>query len=264
RCVQKCLVQNCLRPLVIPKLISDTYATLPGKGTEAALSKLREHLRWYYARNGRDGCVLTMDYHDYFASIPHGRLMDMYSRLGMDERLLGLAGYFVGCFDGDSGLGLGSEISQISAVFYTNPIDHLAKDRLGIHCYGRYMDDSYLIADRPTCEAALAAITEMSADMGLQLNPKSTRITPLTQGFRYLKKRVMLTDTGRTVMRIQRDNIRRERQRLVRNEMMVTDGKMTRESADQSWQSWCAYASRYDAHDTLATMEAHRLNATRR
>ena len=261
RCVQKCLVRYCLRPLVIPKLISDTYATLPGKGTEAALSRLREHLRWYYARHGRDGCILTMDYHDYFASIPHDRLMAMYSRLDMDERLLELAGYFVGCFDGDFGLGLGSEISQISAVFYTNPIDHLAKDRLGIHCYGRYMDDSYLIADRAACEAALDAITAMSTDMGLQLNTKATRITPLTQGFRYLKKRIMLTETGRIVMRLQRDNIRRERQRVMKNELMVAAGEMPRESADQSWQSWCSYASRYDARNTLATMNQHRLEA---
>lgn len=262
RCVQKCLVRYCLRPLVIPKLISDTYATLPGKGTEAALSRLKEHLRWYYARYGREGCILTMDYHDYFASIPHDSLISMYSRLGMDERLLGIVSYFVGCFDGDFGLGLGSEISQISAVFYTNPIDHLAKDRLGIHCYGRYMDDSYLIADRSTCEAALDAITAMSADMGLQLNTKATRITPLNQGFRYLKKRIMITETGRIVMRLQRDNIRRERQRVVKNELMVAAGKMSRESADQSWQSWRSYATRYDARTTLATMDEYRREAT--
>ena len=124
------------------------------------------------------------------------------------------------------------------------------------------MDDSYLIADRATCESALEAITAMSAAMGLPLNTKATRITPLNQGFRYLKKRIMITETGRIVMRLQRDNIRRERQRVVKNELMVASGEMSRESADQSWQSWRSYATRYDARTTLATMDEHRREAT--
>ena len=261
RTVQKCLVRYCLRPLIMPKLIPDNCATLPGKGTEYALSRLKEHLRWWYARHGRDGCVLTMDYHNYFASIDHRILKADLKSLDMDDRLFELAAYFIDCFDGDFGLGLGSEISQVCAVYYASRIDHLAKDRLGFHCYGRYMDDSYLIADRSTCEAALEAITSMSADMGLQLNTKATRITPLNQGFRYLKKRIMITETGRIVMRLQRDNIRRERQRVVKNELMVAAGEMSRESADQSWQSWRSYATRYDARTTLATMDEHRREA---
>jgi len=46
---------------------------------------------------------------------------------------------------GNKGLGLGSQVSQISAVFYPNSVDHFIKDKLGIKTYGRYMDDGYII-----------------------------------------------------------------------------------------------------------------------
>ena len=254
RTVQKCLVRYCLRPLIIPKLIPDNCATLPGKGTEYALSRLKEHLRWWYARHGRDGCVLTMDYHNYFASIDHRILKADLKSLDMDDRLFELTAYFIDCFDGDFGLGLGSEISQVCAVYYANRIDHLAKDRLGFHCYGRYMDDSYLIGGRDDVSEALSLIRRESDALGLELNERATLIRPLTHGFHYLKKRVMLTESGRVVMRLERDNICRERKRILRNEQMVADGLMMRESADQSFESWCAYASRYDAHDTALGM----------
>ncbi len=258
RVVQKCLVRNCLRPLIMPKLIAHSFATLPGKGTEAALAQHKEHLRWWYARHKRDGAIVTMDYHDYFASIRHDALKGMCAALPMDSRLYDLTCYLIDCFDGDRGLGLGSEVSQISAVFYTNPIDHLLKDRLGIHCYGRYMDDSYMIAERSTAREALDAVEGISECLGLRLNSKATQVRPLTQGWHYLKKRVQLTETGRVVMRLERDNVRRARRRAEENALAVPLGFMSAESAAASWQSWEAYASRYDAHRTLQSVRAHR------
>lgn len=202
--------------------------------------------------------MLTMDYHDYFASIDHEILKSDLRALDMDDRLFSLTSYFIDCFEGGKGLGLGSEISQVCAVFYANKVDHLAKDRLGFHCYGRYMDDSYLIGNRDDVREALSLIAIQSAALGLELNAKATLVRPLTHGFHYLKKRVMLTDNGKIVMRLERDNICRERKRIIKNEQMVSEGRMTRESADQSFQSWSAYASRYDAHKTLEEMAEFR------
>lgn len=254
RTVQKCLVHYGLRPLIMPRLIAHSYATLPGKGTEAALKQHKEHLRWWYARHRREGCIVTMDYHDYFASVSHSKLKAIYARLPMDERLYRLTCYLIDCFDGDYGLGLGSEISQISSLLYINSVDHLAKDQLGIHCYGRYMDDAYLIADKRHAQDALDALTAESHRLGLTFNEKATQLRSLTQGWHYLKKRIQLTDTGRVVMRLERENIKRARQRIKRNAERVTAGTMSPESAEQSWQSWLAYARRYDAWNTVNVM----------
>ena len=259
RMVQKCLVRYCLRPLITPKLISANHATLPGHGTETALKQLKEHLRWWHARHGREGGVLVMDYRDYFGSIRHDELKEMYARLDMDGRLHELTCYFVDCFDGDRGLGLGSEISQISAVFYVNRVDHFLKDTMGFHCYARYMDDSYLIGDLDDLAIALGCVENISADLGLTLNPNATVITRLDCGsFKYLKKRVFVSETGRVVMRLDRANVTRERRRIKDNARAVAEGRMSPESEEQSWQSWQAYAAKCDAHRTVQSMAAYR------
>lgn len=203
--------------------------------------------------------MVVMDYHDYFGSIDHAKLIEMYSRLPMDDRLLSLTAYLVNSFDGDRGLGLGSEISQLSAVYYASPIDHLVKDRMRVHCYGRYMDDSYaVLPTREEAEALLAAVRERSAALGLTLNEKVTRIVPLRQGFRHLKKRVSLTETGRVVMRPQRDNMVRERRRLRHNVQAVLDGTMSPESERQSFESWASHCLSLDAHRSVRAMAEYR------
>ena len=259
RMVQKCLVRNCLRPLVLPRLIYDTHATVPGHGTEQALARLKEHMRWHFARHGREGYVVTMDYHNYFGSILHAKLIEMYGRLPMDDRLLGLTAYLINCFDGDAGLGLGSEVSQVSAVFYVSPVDHVAKDRLGVHCYGRYMDDAYaILPTKDEDEELMRAVRAKSDELGLSFNEKVTKIRPLRQGFRYLKKRIGITETGKIVMRPQRDNVVRERRRLRHNVQAVLNGDMKPETELQSWESWKSHCLRLDAHRTVVEMEAYR------
>ena len=259
RMVQKCLVRNCLRPLVLPRLIYDSHATVPGHGSEQALDRLKEHLRWHYRRHGTDGYVLTMDYHDYFGSIGHAHLAAMYARLPMDDRLVRFTRYLIYQFDGDRGLGLGSEVSQISAVFYVSLVDHLVKDAMGIHCYGRYMDDAYAIfPTKADAEEAFSAISRKSSELGLSFNDRMTRIRPLKQGFRYLKKRILLTGTGKVVMRPQRDNVVRERRRLKHNALAVTEGRMSPESEAQSWESWKSHMSKLNARRTVSSMEAFR------
>ena len=258
RAVQKCLVRHCLRPLVMKSLVTCSYATLPGKGTETALKALREHLRWWYARNGRDGGFLAMDYHDYFGTIDHARLKEMYAELDIDGKLMSLVAYFIDCFDGDVGVGLGSEISQISAVRYVSAVDHLFKDRLGFHCYGRYMDDSYAIGSMADLREANREMRELSASLGITLNDKVTGIRRLDGGFRYLKKRILLTETGKVVMRLERKNVAKRRAKVRENAKKVACGEMGAESEAASWQSWESYAKRYDAHRTLQSVSAYR------
>lgn len=48
-------------------------------------------------------------------------------------------------FEGDRGLGLGSQISQIMELLVLNDLDHFIKEKLHIKYYIRYMDDFILI-----------------------------------------------------------------------------------------------------------------------
>ena len=257
RCVQKCLCKYALKPLIVPRLIYDNAATLEDRGTEFAVKRLREHLRWHLARYGRAGGILTMDYHNYFGSIIHGLLLDMLRPLIHDDRVFDLTAYFINCFPGEVGLGLGSEISQICAVFYTNDIDHYLKDTLGIHGCAKYMDDSYTMSESfEELREHWRIVRAMSAEKGLILNDKVTQITPFDGGsFTYLKKRVFVTEDNKIVMRLVPKNITQRRRTTKKHSAMVSEGRMTLEFRQQSFNSWKGYAEKYNSHTSIKRLE---------
>ena len=257
RTVQKSLVQNALRPAILPRLIYDNSASIKGKGTEFALKRLRKHLSHHYRKYGRKGGILIMDYKSYFDSIDHKILLKKLRQIIDDDRTYALTKMFIDCFPGDKGLGLGSEVSQICAIFYPNEIDHYIKERLHIKGYGRYMDDSYIISDDiEYLRYCKVKIEEKLKELKLSLNTKRTQIVRFDKGsFCYLKKRIHLTETGRIVMRLSRSNITRHRRKLKRMNALGVD--MT-----QSHTSWRGYAMKYDSYYTVQRMDEYARRTT--
>lgn len=256
RCVQKSLCQNALRPLIEPRLIYDNSASLPGKGTAFALQRLRKHLWQHFQKHGRAGGILLMDYSNYFGSIDHQILLRMLRDVIADDRIYALTKHFIDCFEGDIGLGLGSEVSQICAIFYPNAIDHYIKEMLRIKGYGRYMDDSYIIhQDLDYLRYCLQEVERMAAGLGLKLNPKRTQIVRLDGRFEYLKKRIHLTDTGKVVMRLTRKNITKRRRLLRKHKEMLDAGRIDFGTIRQSYQSWRGYAAKCDSYRTVRSMD---------
>lgn len=90
-------------------------------------------------------------------------------------------------FDGEVGLGLGSQISQIMELLVLNDLDHYIKERLKIKYYIRYMDDFILIhPDKAYLQYCLCAIHTKINALELLLNRK-TNIQPLRHGIIFLK-----------------------------------------------------------------------------
>lgn len=257
RCVQKSLVKNALRPIIVPRLIYDNSASLKGKGTEFALKRLKQHLAHHYRKYGRKGGILLIDFHDYFGSINHAKLISMFNDVIKDKRIVKLIAYFINAFDGDCGLGLGSEVSQIGAIFYPNKIDHYIKEQLHIKGYGRYMDDSYLISDDiDYLRYCLTVIRKMCEELNITLNEKKTHIVKLNSGgFEFLKKRIFISDTGKIVMRLMRKNITKRRQLIKKHIELYYKGQITFQSLCQSYDSWVGYASHYNAYKTILSMD---------
>ncbi len=258
RVVQKLLSQKVLRPVIEPRLVYYNTASQTGKGTELALKGHVEHLRWHFARYGRRGGILTMDLHDYFGSVPHKPLIDKFCCLLRDERLHYFVGFFINSFDGDTGIGLGSEISQDGAIFYPSDIDKMIQCRLGVHCYGRYNDDSYIIhPDIKYLERCRELIAEKYREHGIAMNPKKTVIRPLTDGWTFLKKRVYLKDTGKIVLRLTYDNIRAERRRIAHMRGEYDARRITDSSILQSYQAWRSYAGKYNSYRVIGEMDRY-------
>jgi RNA-directed DNA polymerase len=132
-------IMNVCEPFFERLQIFDSYACRKGKGTRAALFRVREFSRrypWY----------LKLDVRRYFPSIGHERLKRQLARLFKDPRLLALFEAVIDGFATEPGKGLpiGNLTSQYFANHYLAPLDHFVKERLRVPGYLRYMDDFVL------------------------------------------------------------------------------------------------------------------------
>lgn len=255
RVVQKALSQAVLQPALAHDLIYDNGACIKGKGTEFAIKRLTKHLHDHYRNYGNEGYVLLYDFSGYFDSIPHDKVKAKQHSIFTDEKLLLLADRFIDAFEGDKGLGLGSEICQIHAVAYPSSIDHIAKDKFGIHGYGRYMDDGYAISNsKEELKTLYAAIKAEAKRLGLTINEKKSQIVKLSHGFKFLKTKFMLTKTGRVLRLPWKRSIVRQRRKLKKFRELYEKRKITLEEILNPFYSWLGYMSRKTAHRTVMSM----------
>ena len=201
RIVQKALCKHVLIPILSPSLIYDSGASLKGKGTSFTRRRLMVHLTKYYKEFGNKGYILLMDYHDYFGRINHVILKDLIYKKIYDIELLDLIFFYIDYF-GDKGLGLGSEVSQILAVYYLSEVDHYIKEQLSCKYYGRYMDDSYIIENsKDRLHVIFSEISVLLSRFDIELNPKKLQIRKIDETFVFLKFKYKLSDSGK-VLRI--------------------------------------------------------------
>lgn len=236
RIVQKALCINVLYPTFTRNLIHENSASQKDKGTLFATNTLTKHLRRYYRKYGNKGYILTIDFKKYFENIEHKPLIDYINETFNDRNLANLTISFIKAF-GDKGLGLGSETSQINAIMYPNSIDHYIKSKDKF--YGRYMDDSYIISqDKEFLKELLEELRPMYKGLGILLNPKKTQIISLNRGFKFLKTRFILADTGKVVKRPCRSCVTLERRKLKKQIKLYNQGLLTNKDMKQSFDSW--------------------------
>ena len=258
RVPQKALTQAALVPALYPTLTADNSANLAGRGTSYAVSR-------HWRRHGGDGYVLQIDFEGYFASIKHDSAKEVVAAALDDPRVLALSSSFidaqegnVGNEEGDAdGLGLGSEPNQIIAVSLPNRIDHHVTETCGVEAYGRYMDDIYIIdSDKDKLWGVLSEIEWIAGELGLTINRKKTKITKLSHGFTFLKKKFSYGESGKVVVRPCRDAITRERRKLKKLARMWRRGEISSEAVLQHYQSWRGGMLKLDAHRTVLRMDA--------
>lgn len=252
RFIQKDACTEVLYPVLTHNLITDNGASQKGKGTLFAQQRLVKHLCQYYKRYGKEGYVLTIDFKNYFGSVPHKQLKNLLSKHLKDYRVVKLANDFIDAFDKEKGLGLGSETSQIFAICYVNEIDHFIKDILGVKAYGRYMDDSYIIHhDKNALKGILSRLNFYFEKYGIEINKKKTCIRKLSQGFTFLKTRFYLSESGKIIKKPCRQSITRERRKIKKHYKHYLAGDLTMETINQSYKSWLGSMKRRTARKSV-------------
>ena len=175
-----------------------------------------------------------------------------------DERVLKIIEDAISIYSNgeDSGVGLGSELSQFIALLYANEIDHLIKDKLRFKYYIRYMDDGVIICEsKEQLKKLLKEIQKVCEKLELKLNKKKTTIIPLSRGFNFLKKNIILTDRDRIIMKISSDTVTRMRRKLIKLKTKLDEGIVTMRNIEDAYTSWRSFVQQFDAYDTIQNMD---------
>lgn len=259
RVVQKSLALNVLIPILEASLIYDNGASIKGKGIHFALRRLIEHLRRFYRTNGNSnaGYALLIDFAKFFDNIDHEILLQQLRTRIKDERIITLIKQFISAFGEGKSLGLGSEVSQICAVYYPSRLDHFIKEKLKVKYYGRYMDDMYLIhADKVFLQQCLYEIKQMCDTLKITLNEKKTRIVKLSQGVVFLKGRYILSSTGKIIKLAGKSSTTRMRRKLKKFKRLLDAGNMSYLDVRTAYQSWRGnYKKRFNAYYRVCDMD---------
>jgi retron-type reverse transcriptase len=94
-----------------------------------------------------NGYALLIDFKKFFDNIRHDILFALLDKHISDERVKHLVRSFVSVFGPGKSLGLGSQVSQIAAVFFPDKVDHFIKDKKMYQIlwtlHGRPLFDTY-------------------------------------------------------------------------------------------------------------------------
>jgi hypothetical protein len=258
RAVQKTLSDEILVPVLSKPLIRDNGASVKGKGVHFALRRLICHLSRYYRKNKtNEGYALLMDFSKFFDNIDHETLFSLIDRRIQDGRIRDIVRRFVSVFGEGKSLGLGSQVSQISAIYYPDGLDHFIKEKLRIKYYGRYMDDMYLIhSDKAYLRRCLAEVKKVCADLKITVNEKKSRIVKLSDGIRFLKGKYVLLESGKVLRLPHPDGAKRMRRKLKKFKSLIDTGKMNFEDLRCAYQSWRGnFRKRFNAHYCILNMD---------
>lgn len=138
------------------------------------------------------------------------------------------------------GIYLGSQMSQLTQLGNPDRLDHYLKEHMHVLYYDRYMDDFIIIDNsREHLMECVTYIETALRDMGLTLNKKSS-IFPLKNGIKYLKRRFVLTETGKVIVRVDQKEVSKEREKLRKLKGLLDEGKITMTDVRTHYEGWTA------------------------
>ena len=253
---------NYFYPKMTKSFIYDNVACQKGKGNEMGRKRLCRHLQHFYRQYGLSGYVLKVDIKSFFASIDHNIAIQTINNRLDDEWGRRVGEMVVRSFgtkeNPNTGLGLGSELTQIIALAVLDPLDHIIKEKFHIKYYVRYMDDLILIHQSKEylidCKEKIQQWLKASK---FCINQKKTQIFPVSQGIVFLGFKFKLTNNGKILMTVPHEKISHEKRKLKKLVNRAKQGIMTKQQVDHCKEAFLAHIGNHHAHGKKYS-KAHR------
>jgi len=180
---------DVLEPVFERVAIFDSYACRKGKGSHAAVQRVR-----HFSRS--QPCYLKLDIRKFFETVDHGVLKTLVRRVVKDPRVHWLVDMFIdhGAPGSPPGMGMpiGNLTSQHFANFYLHTLDHMIKETLGVHGYVRYMDDMILFG--PSAGALHDQRRRIEGfvrkELRVCIKDEATVVAPINEGIGFLGMRI--------------------------------------------------------------------------
>lgn len=215
------LIARRIYGLLEQQFLVDSYSTQKGKGTLFGIQRVEQHIRECSENYTKDCYVMKLDISGYFMSISKQRLYecvrDFLNERYPDKAQLPMLLYMLritifnrpekNCIrkvprsrwkglprnkslfgtNGERGLPIGNLTSQLLALLYLDPLDHLVVSIWLILHYGRYVDDMVLV--HPSAVYLLQIrdrIIRWLAERGLTLHPKKMYLQHYSKGVMFV------------------------------------------------------------------------------
>lgn len=257
RVFQRSLNDNSIYPRMVSGFVLDNAACQTGKGTDFARERLKEFMRRHYRKHGPNGWVMQADVSGYYPNMSH-EVAEATFAAKLPPEIMELAlSTMRRQYPGDVGYNPGSQMIQIAGISVLDPLDHVMKDRMRARNYVRYMDDMVAITGpKAEAQALLAAAGDTLHTLGLEPNPKKSRVYPLRDGISFLGFRFVLTPTGKVLMLLLPANVKQERRKLAKLVRLAKNGRMMRWQVDECFDAWRNHASKGDSTTLIRRMDA--------
>ncbi len=234
--------------------IPENMACQKGKGTDLAIRTVIGMLQELHREApGATVWGRHLDIRKYFPSTPQEEIVRLDRERITDPKFLPYLEEIVNLHadprsedeiradgHGRRGTGLGSQINQLNQIALLDRLDHELKEFCRF--YIRYNDD-FLILDhnRETTLRAAQLIETRLRELGLTMQDKAGSFRA-QDGFTFLRKKFILKESGKIILRLHRRAMAEERQTLRNLKKLVDDGERTMADVQRHYQSWIANA----------------------
>lgn len=250
RVVQRALNDDIIYPIMTKSNIYDNAACQKGKGTDFARNRLKVFMQKAYRLWGRDFYTLKIDIKKYYPSMRHEYVEQMFKRRLDSWTYQTVIGILHEQYPGDVGYNAGSQLIQIAGISALSDLDHKIKERLKVKHYVRYMDDLIILSNsKYKLYKIMDSIVEELDKIGFKLNEKKTKIYSAKEGVEFLGFIFRCTGTGKILMLISSDTVRREKKHIVN-----VLNKVPIEQADEAFKSWKSHAMKGNTYNVIKRM----------